>query len=63
MMPARRLLLLIIAGIVALGTIFMARSMMTQPEAVVAAPQVQTTEVLVASHGHADRYDPQGKRF
>jgi pilus assembly protein CpaB len=50
-MASRRILLLAVAGIVAVGTIYMARSMMATPDTVVKAPPpIQTTEILAASH-------------
>jgi len=47
-MAARRILLLVIAGIVALGTVYMARSMMGSTPIAASAP-VPTTEVLAAA--------------
>src|SRR5271154_1083414 len=49
-MPTRKMTLLIVAAIIAIGTVLAARSLMT-PEATAPAPQavVQTTQVAVAA--------------
>src|SRR6185437_998496 len=50
-MPARKVTLLLIAAVIAIGTVIAVRSSMT-PESTAPAPQVvvQTTEIAAAAH-------------
>ena len=49
-MSKRRILLLLIAGIVAIGTVFMARVMMSSHDEAAAPPPIESTQVLAATH-------------